>query len=145
MPDEDHENRDDAQLEPIDNLDDELSDGQDDPYEIVLRQTSSWIGPVPNPDDLQRFGEIDPSFPNRLIEMAEKEQAHRHRDDAETNANIFKLHARGQFIGVLLGILGIGGIVWISLKAPALVGVTAVGSVALVVGYLRGKSSPDDE
>ena len=36
--------------------------------------SASWNGPLPRPGDLQGFKEVDPSFPERIMRMAEREQ-----------------------------------------------------------------------
>ena len=36
------------------------------------------IGPIPPPEILKGYKEIDPSFPERIFKMAEKEQRFRH-------------------------------------------------------------------
>lgn len=38
----------------------------------------SWRGPLPPPDVLRMFGEIDPNFPHRIMDHMEREQQHRH-------------------------------------------------------------------
>lgn len=37
-------------------------------------------GPIPDPDTLERYNQIIPNAANRILEMAEKEQAHRHKE-----------------------------------------------------------------
>ena len=45
--------------------------------QIQMMQIRS--APTPSPDELKELGQIDKSFPNRLISMAENEQKFRHR------------------------------------------------------------------
>ncbi|MFW5635662.1 MAG: DUF2335 domain-containing protein [Thermodesulfobacteriota bacterium] len=44
--------------------------------EIVAEKYS---GPIPAPEALRQYGDINPDFPDRIIQMAEKEMKHRHR------------------------------------------------------------------
>jgi uncharacterized membrane protein len=46
-------------------------------------------GPLPPPSELQEFEKISPGAAARIIEMAEREQAHRHRmEELSTQADI---------------------------------------------------------
>lgn len=40
---------------------------------------AGWSGPLPHPQDLSAYKDISPDFPDRIMAMAEREQAHRHR------------------------------------------------------------------
>ena len=50
-----------------------------------LQEHKLYMGPVPSPDIIKEFGEIDPSFPNRLITLAENEAKHRQAEVAANN------------------------------------------------------------
>lgn len=39
---------------------------------------TSYSGPIPPPDVLERFNQIIPKGAHRILKMAEKQQAHRH-------------------------------------------------------------------
>lgn len=40
---------------------------------------AAFSGPIPPPSLLNGYAEIDATFPNRLLKMAEKQEIHRHR------------------------------------------------------------------
>lgn len=70
--------------------------------------SQSYSGPVPDPNSLRQYEEISPGFADRLIVLAEKEQAHRHTSEdklitAEIKDNNRELNAfgRGQIIAIL--------------------------------------------
>lgn len=56
------------------------------PLGVLPRQTTTatWQGPVPPPQSLAGFGEIDQSFPERIVKMAES--AAQHQRDMEREA-----------------------------------------------------------
>lgn len=60
-----------------------------------------WEGPLAHPEDLKAYKEIDSSFPERLLKMAENEQSHRHGMDKEIIKKQFRHQSRGQLIGAL--------------------------------------------
>jgi uncharacterized membrane protein len=45
---------------------------------IEQMRTEAYSGPLPSPDHLRKFGEIDPSLPGKIVAMATDEQRHRH-------------------------------------------------------------------
>lgn len=44
---------------------------------ILESVTEIFSGPIPDPQTLSRYGEIDPSFPSRILTMAEDQGTHR--------------------------------------------------------------------
>lgn len=112
----------------------------------------SYQGPIPPSLELQRYEEVLPGAAERIISMAEKEQAQRHgREDKETAANINLAH-KGQWIhslGMVFAFVISIACIWASVQfaktSPWLAGIvfTSVISVlALAFIYDRkGRSS----
>jgi uncharacterized membrane protein len=46
--------------------------------EMTKTETSLFIGPLPTPDALEKYEQIQPGIAERILQMAEKEQAERH-------------------------------------------------------------------
>ncbi len=46
-------------------------------------QSVQWQGPVPPPQALEAFGNIDPSFPERMMRMAEQAAEHQRAMEAD--------------------------------------------------------------
>lgn len=96
------------------------------------------VGPVPSPDALQQYEQIQPGFAERLISMAEKEQAARlkNQDDLIQNddkqhrreINTFRLGQAGAVLSVLLIIALIGYVYYLGYRDEA----TAIAKIALV-------------
>lgn len=112
-------------------------------------KSSSFVGPLPPPEAMAGYGEIDPTLVNRIVTMAEKEQAHRHSGDValqtmliQEQKNQASTTKRGQFLGAgafaialgctvlmvwkdqqiaatIFGALNIGSIVGLFLKSEA--------------------------
>ena len=92
----------------------------------VVAAVKHHSGPLPAPEDLQRYEQLSPGAANRIISMAENEQNHRtamakltlssdikHRDDVhqaqQTNAKAANRSAMvGQYFG---GVVGAGCVV----------------------------------
>lgn len=72
--------------------------------EIVIQTILSkfHIGPLSPYEDLEAYGRIIPDGANRIMQMAEKEQQHRHTREDENDRAEIKLKGRGQWIGVTI-------------------------------------------
>ncbi|PCJ64420.1 MAG: hypothetical protein COA73_03905 [Candidatus Hydrogenedentota bacterium] len=120
---------------------------EETPELLRVIQSISWQGPLPHPETLKQYGEIEESFPNRIIQLTEKEQAYRHKLQNDTSKNVYTLEKNGQYIGFLIALIAIPMIGYIAMNAHPAVGSVAVGAVSSVVGYglyLKRKNSGED-
>lgn len=70
-----------------------------------VRVTNQYIGPLPSPEDMQGFGNIDTSFPERIMQEFEKNSEHtRQQEQIALQAQITETR-RGQYMAffVILG------------------------------------------
>lgn len=99
----------------------------------VTQHTQVYQGQLPPPDMLQHFNEIDPSFANRIVSMAEREQKNRHENETRVTKSLANMSLLG-LIFALLSVLIMSGLVfyslWLGFSKTA--GVIAVGSIAAV-------------
>lgn len=102
---------------------------------------SRYASPLPSPDDLERYKQLLPDAPERLLASGEKEQAHRHQAenrlialDEEAMPKFYEGQRRGHAISLVLG----GGYLTIMLvavlKGYALEGV--IGAAAGIAGMI---------
>lgn len=132
---------------------------------VSQSQTTSWVGPLPPPEALEKFNVITPNGAERIIRMAEIEQQHRiTTESAINNANINSQHRSLEaniaatasaarlstvslFMGFAVCILAIGAAVWTALlQCPwqipvALVGLPLFGAVVAFI--TRRDKHPD--
>lgn len=75
---------------------------------IVISATSeeSFSGPIPHPETLKKYIQINPKFGNKIFEMAEAEATHRRTCDRK----LLDLQSRGQIFAfiIALGLVGAG-------------------------------------
>jgi len=92
--------------------------------------------PLPPPDVLKKYAEIDPSFPERLLKLVENEQKFRHR--VVYLGEIFGfVVVLGGFISAI--VLGIYGKEWLA-------GTVGLGAISSIVGaYFYGKFKENQE
>ena len=103
-------------------------------------ETSVHQGPLPSPRQFGEYNAILPGSADRILSMAEKEQANRHQWErrhliGDVVTNIVQL-----FLGFLLSLALIGGAVYCAANSPwvagLLVGASAFG---LVGAFIKGK------
>ncbi len=63
--------------------------------------SKSHSGPIPSAEELEHLERINPGMANRCMEMAEREQSHRHQMDATLLKSEFSLRGRGQTFGLM--------------------------------------------
>lgn len=70
----------------------------------VFAVSHQFSGPLPPPDDLAKYDQIVPGAAERILQMAEKEQANRHsKDDKKLDRDI-RIMMRGQWMGFFLAL-----------------------------------------
>jgi len=110
--------------------------------EVLIRAESS-SGPLPNPDNLAKYEAAIPGLGNRIVEMAEREQAHRHSINKQIADTEGKLGGRGLNYGLIVALGGflvttILGLAGKTVVASILGGGELVSLVAVfVVGRIR--------
>lgn len=111
---------------------------QPDAYGIVAQQVQSWQGPIPRPEDLQKYRDVDPGLPDRILAMAERtldltEKQTDHRIEMERRS-ILGMNFRanvGLWLGFILAVVVLGGSGWLIDRGHDAAG-TTVASIDLV-------------
>jgi uncharacterized membrane protein len=89
-----------------------------------------YSGPIPHPDFLKKFGDIDPSFPERIMKMTEDNN----KADV-TMKNRFSLAPLlGQMFSFLISCIGFGTAILFGLKGIQAGAITAtIGGIAPII------------
>src|SRR6266542_3762073 len=85
------------------------SRSQERPGQPVVQQTTlqaSFAGPLPPPSTLQRYEELVPGAADRILAMAERNQAHRHALETAAIYHEIRASDRGQIGAVLVALAG---------------------------------------
>ncbi len=123
--------------------------------EIVAGRLTTYtrtlhVGPLPPPEVLSAYGEVDPSFPERILKMAEAQAEHRKQQEREDLcADIDDLKAQrgteriGQVFALVVCLAFLGGGVWVTLRGHDWVGGVIVGATLLgiVTVFITGRRS----
>jgi len=109
---------------------------------LMTTISEKFSGPVAHPAYLEAYERILPGAAERLFQMAEGEQGHRHRNDrhAATFESIYAM--TGLTFGFLIGIGLVAGGVAVALSGESLVGSLFAGAsaVGMVSAFIRGRS-----
>ena len=123
---------------PINDIEENKVNNQsvdDEQREIILRQTELYSGPIPHPDILKGYEEIEAGNADRIIKLAEKEQEHRIKKEESLIKNNYKLTILGQALSfvIVLAYLLIFGILSYFDKRTEAIGMGLAG-LATVIG-----------
>ena len=108
---------------------------------ISIREVrQSFSGPLPHPSVLSGYDKVCPGAADRIIQMTEKQIAHRH----EMESSFLKAHSRNSWLGIIFAfILGIvitlGGIVCV-LNDKQISGVIfgGTGLAGVIFAFING-------
>lgn len=81
-------------------------DGNHESVEVLAER--SWSGALPRPEDFAKFGDVVPDAPERILRMAEIEQAHRISLEAQIVPANQSSGRRGQWLGALISVAALG-------------------------------------
>lgn len=102
---------------------------------LLQRELNIFQGPLPHPDVLKGYAEVDPSFPDRVIGLTENQSQHRQNlENTVVEANI-KNQRRGSIFAFILGLITIVGAFVLLYTGKS---VTGMSSLLLAVGSLAG-------
>lgn len=94
-------------------------------------------GPLPPPDDLAEYDRVLPGAAERIFQLAEREQAHRHVQEAKMVRHEYAGRYVGQAGALTALVVGFGAVVYCaSIGQPITAAV--IGAVgAIVLGFLK--------
>jgi uncharacterized membrane protein len=106
-----------------------------------------WEGPLPSPGALARYNEISPGLAEKIVNMAQDQQAHRFGLENRTVDSQLSQSKRGQYFALTLGLVAIGAATYLGLTDHAIVagiiaGPTIIGFAAMfIVGKIQEGTS----
>ena len=110
---------------------------------ISLQHHQAYSGPIPDPDSLSRYEQIQPGFAERIIKMAEEEAMHRRVNENRIIKNSTQMAITGivfAFISVIVfGCIIVYAISQNSDVAALSTVIAAVASLAGIFVFFRNK------
>jgi uncharacterized membrane protein len=101
----------------------------------VMMASYSYSGPLPHPEIIRMYNEIVPNAADRIIAQFEAQSEHRRAmETRESKAGVSKM-VFGQISGFLLGVLGMGGGIFLVHEGRSISGFSAFfAALASLVG-----------
>jgi uncharacterized membrane protein len=108
------------------------------PSSPLLQVAKSYSGPIPDPASLAKYAQIDATLVNRIVEMAEKQSAHRMEMEKIVIRSRERQSVMGQIFAFVLalGLIVAALIIDDHIISRIIFGVTLLGIVSL---FLTGK------
>jgi uncharacterized membrane protein len=109
----------------------------------IFQEKTISVDRLPPPETLQKYEHIMPGFAKQILNNAEKQTQHRIDIEKKTlNSNIIKAFA-GLIFGFLMGIFGMGGGFYLTIKGYNVIGFIFTSStlVTLVMTFIYGSQS----
>src|SRR5713226_1722728 len=103
-------------------------------HAAVRQELSFFSGPRPPPEELIKYNDIFPDCGKTIVEMAQKEQSHRHGTDNRRLDGDITLAKRGQLIGGVLALVAVVGAIYLLANDKSITGLSVLGGVVLVFG-----------
>lgn len=114
---------------------------------ITSYREEVFIGPFPHPDILKGYGELDPTIPGKIIDMAMEESKHRRAIDS----TIVKWQVRAYFIHNIFAIIAMCIILFVgsffmmegyAKEGAAIIIATCLGTVGIIITRTFKKDDP---
>jgi len=93
-----------------------------------------FAGPLPPPELLAEYNKVFPGCAEAIVEMAQKEQQHRHSRESRLSEADFTLARRGQLIGATLAIVAVVGAIYLLAHDKSITGLSVLGAVVATFG-----------
>lgn len=120
---------------------------QPDQRRVIIQafRQEAFSGPIPHPELLQKYENIQKGFADRIITMAETQLGHRVRCEDKIVDGSVKESKRGQNYALIVAILFLAGAVYLGINDHEwLAGVLGGGTLAAIVAiFVTGKRNKD--
>ncbi|HEY4526937.1 MAG TPA: DUF2335 domain-containing protein [Candidatus Paceibacterota bacterium] len=124
-----------------------LPQRNDDQNHVVVRQSTSYSGPLPHPETLRMFDQVVPGAAERIIKMAEDQSNHRKELEKKVIESDIARSRLGQILGFAIAIVGLVVSAIVSIYGNAIAGgIIGVGTLASLVGvFMYGATTRSRE
>jgi uncharacterized membrane protein len=125
----------------------------------IVREERRFSGPLPPPEILIEYNKVFPGCGKDIVEMAKREQSHRHSlEDRQLALEEYRIRSgvrhvtTGQMIGGILALALVLGSIYLLANDKSTAGLTVLGSVVVAFGgafiydrYLRAHAVKQSE
>ena len=117
---------------------------------LIGAKTQTHIGPLPSAEQFAKYEEAVPGVGNRIVQMAEIEQAHRQRQDILTTRADIGLQYLGLLSVVAISAGGLVGAVYLTLQGYGkyglgIMGMSLIGILVMIIrALIAARKGRDD-
>jgi len=104
--------------------------------QIVQRTSMTYEGPLPPASEFERYERVCPGAADRILAMAENEEAHRHRTEDRIVDSVIKQTKLGQIFAFAIALGSLGTVIAsliidrpLGAIAPAILALTSLAAV----------------
>ena len=117
---------------------------------VVKAVSQQFSGPIPPPHILGDYDKVQAGFAERIIAMAENEQAHRHGIEHQALSSEITIQKRGQFFALIVSLVILGGSMFLiysgrEISGSLLAGASLTGLAYIFITGRKSDESPDKE
>lgn len=111
---------------------------------VSITVSKQFSGPIPSPEYLEKYQSIDPKLVDRILEHADREQAHRFKYEDQSLKEFSTVNARGQRFSIVIALGGLAAASVIAVLSPFSGSSYAAGAIGVAaLGMPIGKSILD--
>lgn len=116
----------------------------------IIAQQISYQSPLPPPEVLQKYNQIQPGLVEKIIELTETQANHRRAlEDKQLEAQVQHWERRdreaklGQIFAFIISVCAIGGGVYVALNGYQWAGtiISALGLGSIVTAFIKGRET----
>lgn len=117
---------------------------------VVKAVSQQFSGPIPPPHILGDYDKVQTGFAERIIAMAEKEQAHRQGIEHQALSSEISIQKRGQIFALIVSLVILGGSMFLIYSGKEIAGSVLAGASLTGLAYIfitgrKSDESPDKE
>jgi len=112
---------------------------------VVKAVSQQFSGPLPPPHILGEYDNVQAGLAARIVEMAEKEQAHRHGIEAQALSASISTEKRGQHYALLLSLVILVGSMFLVYSGKEIAGSLLAGASLTGLAYIFITGRKSDE
>ncbi|MDF7667442.1 DUF2335 domain-containing protein [Orbaceae bacterium ESL0727] len=113
---------------------------------MVFHKSESYSGPLPHPDILKKYNELDPDFSKTIFAHFKEEQEHRHRIDNKAIDGAILSDKRAQYMAFFICIIVLGISFYAVYSGKEVAGI--IGLVmslgGLIAAFLKGNNNSNN-
>lgn len=112
---------------------------------MIALERSSYSGPLPAPEDLKAYKEVMADAPEKIMEMAIRQQEHRCKMEEKLIEASIHESKRGQWMGIALALLFLASAIYLGIEGHDWLAGAIIAIIASVATIFVLKKEPQEK